>query len=83
MAEECGEGEEQLAESVASKRLGKRVDAILNTINHKLTAIERDYVRGSDGDDTSQQHTGTITYVSVYSITLSLSSLHIEETILL
>ncbi|XP_019852441.1 PREDICTED: LETM1 and EF-hand domain-containing protein 1, mitochondrial-like [Amphimedon queenslandica] len=44
LAQECKEGEEQLAESVASRRLGRKVESMLGTIDQRLEVLEKDYV---------------------------------------
>lgn len=55
LAQECAEGEEQLAESVASQRLGRRVEAMLDTINKTLGDIEQEYIPDDTGNNSVDQ----------------------------
>ena len=55
LAQECAEGEAQLAESVASQRLGRRVEAMLDTINKTLGDIEQEYIPDDTGNNSVDQ----------------------------
>ena len=52
LAQECSEGEEKLEESIASERLGRRVEAMLSKVDKTLSNLERDFVTRDEGDDT-------------------------------
>ena len=55
LAQDCAEGEEQLAEPVASKRLGRGVEAMSNTINKTLGDIEQEYIPNNIGNNSVDQ----------------------------
>jgi LETM1 and EF-hand domain-containing protein 1 len=44
LASECAESEEQLIESVASKRIGHKVESMLTAVNKALSDLEHDYI---------------------------------------
>lgn len=44
LALECSEGEDELQESVASKRLGRKVESIIDQLDSTLGHLEKDFV---------------------------------------
>lgn len=50
LAEECRGAEEELTESKASARLGKKVEAMISRLDSTLLQLEKDYIAdGSQG----------------------------------
>ena len=49
LVEECEGEPEALQESKASVRLGQRVEAMLNKLDHTLRVLESEYVADKDG----------------------------------
>ena len=50
LAHECAEGEEQLVESVASRRLGRKVETMISTIDETLADLEQQYIGSSQNE---------------------------------
>ena len=51
LALECSEGDEKLEESLASERLGRKVEAMLDAVDTTLGNLERDFVSHQEGLD--------------------------------
>ena len=57
MAELAEEAREELTESKASVRLGKKVEALISQIDGTLSQLEKDYIAGgSQGLANVQEH---------------------------
>ena len=56
MALECSDGEERLEESVASERLGRKVEVMLDAVDTTLNDLERDFVSQENGLNVLGKH---------------------------
>lgn len=72
LAQECKEGEEQIAESVASRRLGRKVESMLGAIDQRLGVLEKDYVT-----NTSEETQGENVTINMYVPYICLSTVYV------
>lgn len=70
LALECSDGDETLQESVASKRLGRKVESIIDVLDSTLSNLEKDFVYSKTNLDMLNSQKQTLVAAHVNSLML-------------